>query len=74
MPGRPGRNINNAWFACFAPYRSGSTDEPQLAVAVVVEALDRDYGRVRLFGGTHAAPIAGGILQEAADLGLIRQR
>jgi len=72
--GRPGRKINNAWFTGFAPYRAVPTGEPTIAVAVVVEARDRDSGRVRLLGGTHAAPIAGAIFQEAAELGIISGR
>lgn len=56
---------NHAWFTGFAPYvHPDSLDqEPKIAVAVLVE----EGGG----GGRIAAPIAGAIVEEAADLGLI---
>ncbi|MFQ5570216.1 MAG: FtsW/RodA/SpoVE family cell cycle protein [Rhodothermales bacterium] len=63
--------INHAWFTGYAPYRELSSGEPQIAVAVLVEAKNSDLGRVRLGGGSTAAPIAGSIIEEAVDLGLV---
>ena len=63
--------VNHAWFTGYAPYGEGATGQPQIAVAVLVEAKDADLGRVRLGGGSSAAPIAGAIIEEAVDLGLI---
>ncbi|MCH8963224.1 MAG: hypothetical protein IH820_18390, partial [Bacteroidetes bacterium] len=66
--------VNHAWFTGYAPYRERPTDEPQIAVAVLVEAKDADLGRVRLGGGSTAAPIGGAIIEEAVDLGIIGRR
>ncbi len=65
--------VNHAWFTGYAPYRETPTGEPQLAVAVLVQANETDLGRVRLGGGADAAPIAGAIFEEAAGLGLIQR-
>ena len=66
--------VNHAWFTGYAPYSERPTGESQIAVAVLVEAKDVDLGRVRLGGGSTAAPIAGAIIEEAVDLGIIGRR
>lgn len=66
--------VNHAWFTGFAPYDAAPTGETQIAVAVLVEAKESDLGRVRLGGGSTAAPIAGAIIEEAVDLGIIGRR
>ena len=63
------RTLNHAWFTGYAPYRARfDPDEPKIAVAVVVANLPEGNG-----GGRVAAPLAGAIFQEAADLGIIRE-
>ncbi len=49
---------DHAWFTCFAPQR-----KPRLVVTVIVERGG--------FGATAAIPVARGILEEAARLGLL---
>lgn len=65
--GRPVRiTLNHAWFTGFAPYHEPGTGRgTRIAVAVLVE----EGGA----GGRVAAPIAGAIVEAAADLGLIRR-
>ena len=57
--------VDHAWFAGFAPYEAAGAENgiPKIAVAVLVE----EGG----LGGQVAAPIAGAIIDAAADLGLI---
>ncbi len=50
-----GDKLTMAWFICFAPI-----DDPQIAIATVVESTDPEY----LYGGgSHAAPVAKKVLQ-----------
>jgi len=57
--------VNHAWFTGFAPYEAPGAERgiPKIAVAVLVE----EGGS----GGRIAAPIAGAIVEAAAELGLI---
>ncbi|MFA5257080.1 MAG: penicillin-binding transpeptidase domain-containing protein, partial [Opitutales bacterium] len=50
-----GRESTIAWFVCFAP-----TDDPQIAIAVMIEGTDPGDN---LFGGSTAAPIAREIMR-----------
>lgn len=54
------RRRTDGWFICIAPL-----DNPQLAIAVVVEDIGGGYG------GTTAAPIAADVILKARDLGLL---
>lgn len=55
--------VNHAWFTGFAPYTTDARSGRRLAVAVLVE----EGGN----GSRAAAPLAGAILDAAAELGLI---
>lgn len=57
------RRRTDGWFISIAPL-----ENPQLAIAVVVEDIGRGYG------GSTAAPIAADVILKARDLGLLGDR
>jgi cell division protein FtsI/penicillin-binding protein 2 len=54
---RNGRELNDAWFAGYAP-----CDAPRFAVAVVIEEVPHG-----VHGGEAAGPVAGAIVKAALD-------
>ncbi|MFN0279597.1 MAG: penicillin-binding transpeptidase domain-containing protein [Pyrinomonadaceae bacterium] len=56
-------NRTDGWFICIAPL-----DNPQLAIAVVIEDIGNRYG------GQTAAPVAAKVILKARDLGLLGDR
>jgi penicillin-binding protein 2 len=52
-------NINYAWFICFAPI-----ENPEIAVAVVVEGEDIVGAGESFGGGTYALPVASAVLKK----------
>ncbi len=53
---KDGKNLNVAWFVCFAP-----VERPEIAIAIALEGGEPD---VEYGGGRHGAPVARAIMQE----------
>ena len=53
---KDGKNLNVAWFICFAP-----VEKPEIAIAIALEGGDAD---VEYGGGRYSAPVAKAVLQE----------
>ena len=56
---KDGRNLNVAWFVCFAP-----VEKPEIAIAIALEGGEPD---VEYGGGRHCAPVAKAVMQEYFD-------